>query len=102
MEGVKNVLKSPNDKSVASFLFSLYSILSSRNNNSGQREEQVEGEEYNVPLSREVADSPSRDRSPSHDWLFVKDDVPPYYQCEDMEAIYQGESDVTKQHNDIK
>ena len=95
MEGVKNELKSPNDKSVASFLFSLYSILSSRNNNSGQQEEQVEGEEYNVPLSREIADSPSRDLSPSHDWLFVKDDVPPCYTCEDMEAIYQGESDVT-------
>ena len=63
----------------------------------------MEGEEYNVSLLQEVADSPSRDRtSPSCDWLFVNNDIPPGYQCEDMEAIYQGESDVTKQHNDMR
>ena len=49
---LKDELKFLNDNSVASFLLSLYSRLSNRNNNnSGQREEQVEGEEYNVSLS---------------------------------------------------
>ena len=99
---LKNELKLPNDDSVASFLLSLYSGLSCGNNNSGQREE-VEREEYNVSLSREVAESPSRDRSsPSRDQLFVEDDVPPCYQREDMEAIYQRESDVIRQHIDMR
>ena len=58
---LNNEPKLLNDDSVASFLLSLYSRLSSGNNNSGQQEEQVEGEEYNISLSREVADSPSCD-----------------------------------------
>ena len=32
--------------------------------------------------------------SPSRDRLFATDDVSPGYQCEDMEATYQGELDV--------
>ena len=38
---LKNKLKLPNDDSIASFLLSLYSELNSKNNNSGQPEEEL-------------------------------------------------------------